>query len=195
MSGRNRLVHPLAVVLAILVPLLLQMLPTAVAQPATGPPDNQVDKLLRAFPGGMTPAQANAVLGVMNETELRGALLPRLLAGLEGTKPSPKEAAPLAAYAQRIDAVAAAFPRVPAAIVDAFARPNGQDAAVGPVKLVLSILFLFAVGTVALLTARWLLPNSGQKADGKALFPAARSLGIRSIWVIALLVGTERRSL
>jgi small-conductance mechanosensitive channel len=189
LSGRNRLVHPLAVALAILVPLLLQMLPTAAAQPATGPPDNQVDTLLRAFSGGMTPAQADAVLGVMNETELRGALFPRLLAGSEGTKSSPKEAAPLAAYAQRIDAVAAAFPQVPAGIVDAFARPNGQDAAVGPVKLVLSILFLFAVGTVALLTARRLLPDSGQKADGKALFSAARSLGIRSIWATAFLVG------
>jgi hypothetical protein len=189
LSGRNRQVHPLVVALAILVPLLLQMLPTAVAQPAKDTLGNQVDTLLRAFPGGMTPAQADAVLGVMNETELRDALRPRLLGGLEGTKPSPKEAAPVAAYARRIDAVAAAFPRVPAAILDAFARPNGQDAAVGPVKLVLSILFLFAVGTVALLTARRLLPDSGQKADGKALFSAARSLGIRSIWATAFLVG------
>ena len=129
------------------------------------------------------------MLGVMNETELRDALRPRLLAGSEGAKPSTKEAAPLAAYAHRIDAVAAAFPRVSGAIVDAFARPNGQDAAVGPVKLVLSILFLFAVGTAALLTARRLLPDSGLKAGGKALSRAARSLGIHSIWVTAFLVG------
>jgi small-conductance mechanosensitive channel len=165
------------------------MLPSALAQPAEGMLGNQVNTLLRAFPGGLTPEQADAVLGVMNETELRDALRPRLLAGSEGTKPSTKEAAPLAAYAHRIDAVAAAFPRVSGAIVDAFARPNGQDAAVGPVKLVLSILFLFAVGTAALLTARRLLPDSGLKAGGKALSRAARSLGIHSIWVTAFLVG------
>src|SRR4051794_20197933 len=188
-SGKTRQVHPLAVALAILAPLLLPMLPTAVAQPAKDTLGNQVDTLLRAFPGGMTPAQADAMLGVMNETELRGALFPRLLAGSEGTKPSLKEAAPLAVYAHRIDAVAAAFPRVPAAIGDAFARPNGQDDAVGPVKLVLSILLLFAVGTAALLTARRLLPDSGLKAGGKALSRAARSLGLHSLWVTAFLVG------
>jgi small-conductance mechanosensitive channel len=55
LSGRNRPVQPLAVVLAIPVPLLLQMLPSALAQPAEGTLGNQVDTLLRAFPGGLTP--------------------------------------------------------------------------------------------------------------------------------------------
>ena len=62
-SGKNRLVYPLAVALAILVPLLLQMVPSALAQPAEGTLGNQVDTLLRAFPGGLTPEQADAVLG------------------------------------------------------------------------------------------------------------------------------------
>ena len=166
-SGKNRLVYPLAVALAILVPLLLQMVPSALAQPAEGTLGNQVDTLLRAFPGGLTPEQADAVLGSMNETELRGALRPRLLAGSEGIKPSTNEAAPLAAYAQRIDAVAAAFPRVPAAIVDAFARPNGRDAAVGPVRLFLSILFLLAVGTAALLRFGGCCPIPTRKPAAK----------------------------
>jgi moderate conductance mechanosensitive channel len=64
LSGRNRPAQPLA----ILVPLLLQMLPSALAQPAEGTLGNQVDTLLRAFPGGLTPEQADAVLGVMNDT-------------------------------------------------------------------------------------------------------------------------------
>ena len=131
------------------------------AQPATDAPADQVDTLLRAFPNGLTPEQADAVLGVMDEAELRGALRPRLLAGPGGAKPAAAEAAPLAAYAHRIDAVAAAFPQVPAAIADAFARPNGRDAAVSPARLGLSLLFLFAIGTAALIAARWLLPAPG----------------------------------
>ena len=56
-------------------------------------------------------------------------------------------------------------------------------------RLVLSILFLFAVGTAALLAARWLLPDPGPEAGGKALSRAARSLGIHAIWISAFLVG------
>jgi moderate conductance mechanosensitive channel len=77
------------------------------AQPAEGTAANRVDTLLRAFPTGLTPEQADAVLGVMNEAELRSALRPRLLTGTEGTRSAAPEAAPMAAYAQQIDAVAA----------------------------------------------------------------------------------------
>src|SRR5918995_3428565 len=189
LSGGNRPARLPAVALAILVALLLHMLPPALAQPAEGTPGNQVDVLLRAFPGGMTPEQADAVLGVMDETELRGAVRPRLLTGPERSGPSMKETAPIAAYAHRIDAVAAALPHVPRAIADAFARPNGREGAVGPVKLALSVLFLFAVGTAALLAARRLLPDPGPKDSGRVLYRAARSLGIHSVWVTAFLVG------
>jgi hypothetical protein len=189
LSGRNRLSQPLAIAFAILVLLLPPMLTSAMAQPVEGAPANQVDTLLRAFRNGLTPEQADAVLGVMDEAELRSALRPRLLAGPEGAKPSVAEAAPLAAYAHRIDAVAAAFPQVPGAIADAFARPNGRDAAVSPARLGLSILFLFAVGTAALLATRRLLPEPGPEAGGKALSRAAHSLGIHAVRVTAFLIG------
>jgi hypothetical protein len=87
----------MAIAFAMLVLLLSPVLPAASAQPMEGAPANQVDTLLRAFPNGLTPEQADAVLGVMNEAELRSALRPRLLAGPEGARPFPPEAAPLAA--------------------------------------------------------------------------------------------------
>jgi small-conductance mechanosensitive channel len=187
LSGRNRLGQQLAIAFAMLVLLLLPMLPSAMAQPVEDAAGNQVDTLLRAFPNGLTPEQADAVLGVMDEAELRRALRPRLLAGPEEAKPSAVETAPLAAYAHRIDAVAAAFPQVPRAIADAFARPNGRDAAVSPAKLGLSILFQLAVGTAALLAARRLLPEP--KSGGTALSRSARNLGIHAVRAAAFLMG------
>jgi hypothetical protein len=47
------------------------------------------------------------ILSVRDEMELRGAMRPRLLTGPEGTRSAAPEAAPMAAYAQQIDAVAA----------------------------------------------------------------------------------------
>jgi hypothetical protein len=159
------------------------------AQPATDAPADRADTLLRAFPDGLTPEQADAVLGVMDEAELRGALRPRLVAGPGGAKPVAAEATSLAAYAHRIDAVAAAFPQVPVAVADAFARPNGRDAAVSPAKLALSLLFLFGTGTAALIAARWLLPAPGPESGRTALSRAIRGLGIQAVWIVAFLVG------
>jgi hypothetical protein len=169
--------------------LPLPAVPSAVAQPAGSTAASTVDTLLQAFPTGLTPKQADAVLGVMNEAKLRSALRPRLLAGPEGTKSAAPEAAPMAAYAHRIDAVAAALPQVPWAVANAFARPNGRDTAVNPARLGLSILFLFAGWTAALLAVRQLLPEPGPEAGGTALSRAARSLGIHAVWIIVFLLG------
>ena len=88
----------MAIALAMLVLLLSPVLPSALAQPMEGAAGNRVDTLLRAFPNGLTPEQADAVLGLMDEAELRGALRPRLLAGPGGAKPVAAEAAPLAGW-------------------------------------------------------------------------------------------------
>jgi small-conductance mechanosensitive channel len=127
----------------------------------------------------------------MDEAELRGALRPRLLAGPGGGKPVAAKVTSLAAYAHRIDAVAAAFPQVPGAVADAFARPNGRDAAISPVKLALSLLFLFGTGMAALIAARWLLPAPapGPESGRTALSRAIRGLGIQAVWIAAFLVG------
>ena len=159
------------------------------AQPAESAPADRIGALLRSFPDGLTPQQADAVLGIMDEAQLRGSLRPRLLAGPAGAESSGAEVLPLAAYAHRIDAVAAAIPQVPTAIADAFGRPNGRDAAVSPAKLILSVLFLFAVGITALFAARRLLPEPSLESGGTPLSRAARSLAVHAVRVTAFLIG------
>ena len=85
--------------------------------------------------------------------------------------------------------MAAAFPQVPAAVADAFARPNGRDAAVSPARLALSLLFLFGIGTAALIAARWLLPASGPEPVARPCPGAIRGLGIQAVWIAAFLMG------
>jgi small-conductance mechanosensitive channel len=179
----------LAIAFAIFVLALLPTIQSAMAQPAESAPADRIDALLRSFPDGLTPQQADAVLGIMDEAELRGALRPRLLAGPAGAESSGAKVLPLAAYAHRIDAVAAAIPQVPTAIADALGRPNGRDTAASPARLILSVLFLFAVGTAGLFATRWLLPVPGPEAGGTPLVRSARSLGIHAVRGIAFLLG------
>jgi enoyl-[acyl-carrier protein] reductase I len=61
-SDRDGTGWPLAIAFAILVLLLSPIVPSAMAQPAEGAPADRVDTLLRAFPDGLTPEQADAVL-------------------------------------------------------------------------------------------------------------------------------------
>ena len=115
------------------------------AQPADVSGD-RVDTLLRVFPNkGLTPEQADAVLGVMGEAELRHALRPRLLVGPAGAKPAAAEAVPLAAYARRIDAVASALPGTGG---NRRCLCPAQRAGCPPTsaRLGLSLLFLFTLG-------------------------------------------------
>ncbi|NUB21302.1 mechanosensitive ion channel [Azospirillum formosense] len=60
----------------------------------------------------------------------------------------------LEVYAERLEAVAATYPQLPTILSDAFARPNGREAAVHPLRLLRGLLILFAAGTAALLLTR-----------------------------------------
>ena len=62
---------PFVVAFAILVLLLPPMVPSAMAQPVDVSSGDRVETLLRVFPNGLMPEQADAVLGVMGEAELR----------------------------------------------------------------------------------------------------------------------------
>src|SRR6476620_5195334 len=58
---------PFVVAFAILVLLLPPMVPSAMAQPVDVSSGDRVETLLRVFPNGLTPEQADAVLGVLGE--------------------------------------------------------------------------------------------------------------------------------
>ena len=86
--------------------------------------------------------------------------------------------------------MAAAFPQVPAAIADAFARPNGQDAALGPASLFISILFLFTLRDHGFLHGQ--VAVAGPRSGGRRYAPVpARLAGsvFTAVWFTAFLIG------
>lgn len=60
-------------------------------------------------------------------------------------------------YAQRLDEIAAVYPRLPEILADTFRRPNGTQPTMSPLRLVGGLLILLAAGTAAMLAARRLL--------------------------------------
>ncbi len=105
---------------------------------------------------------------------------------------SGRAATALEAYAARLEAVAATYPQLPSILSDAFARPNGREAAVHPLRLLRGLLILFAAGTVALLLTRRVLagPLSRLEADGEApLLTGALRFALGLVPVGAFAVG------
>ncbi|QQP91606.1 mechanosensitive ion channel family protein [Skermanella sp. TT6] len=144
----------------------------ASAQPAGPPSAAGIDAVMQAFPDGLTSAQADALLAVMDGEQVRAALRDRLLGEIRDRAAAPRPASLLAFYAGRLDAVARSYPLIPAALADAFERPNGRDAAIRPLRLVASLALLFAAGTLVWAALSRLLPS----APGSVLRNVARDL-------------------
>ncbi|UEM18739.1 mechanosensitive ion channel family protein [Skermanella mucosa] len=144
----------------------------ASAQPAVQASGAGVDAVIQAFPGGLTPEQTDALLSVMDGEQVRAALRDRMLTEARTRAAAPRQSNPLAFYAGRLDAVVKAYPRIPAALADAFERPNGRDAAIRPWRLAVSLLFLFAAGVLVWVALTRLPPA----APGSVLRSAARDL-------------------
>ncbi|WP_170295745.1 mechanosensitive ion channel family protein [Azospirillum brasilense] len=77
----------------------------------------------------------------------------------------------LEVYAARLEAVAATYPQLPSILSDAFARPNGREAAVHPLRLLRGLLILFTAGTVALLLTRRVLAEPLRKLESEGGAP------------------------
>ncbi|CCD01960.1 membrane protein of unknown function (plasmid) [Azospirillum baldaniorum] len=97
----------------------------------------------------------------------------------------------LEVYAARLEAVAATYPQLPTILSDAFARPNGREAAVHPLRLLRGLLILFAAGTAALLLTRRVLAGPVRKLeldDGAPLLTGALRfvLGLVPVGAFAL---------
>ncbi|UEM01427.1 mechanosensitive ion channel family protein [Skermanella rosea] len=144
----------------------------ASAQPAAPASGAGIDAVMQAFPDGLTPEQADALLAVMDGEQVRAALRDRLLSETRSRSAAARPANPLAFHAERLDAVVRSYPRIPAALVDAFERPNGRDAAIRPWRLAASLAFLFAAGTVVWAALARLLPA----APDSVVRSAARDL-------------------
>ncbi|CAO3380546.1 mechanosensitive ion channel domain-containing protein [Azospirillum argentinense] len=109
--------------------------------------------------------------------------------------PRPAAAGPataLEAYAARLEAVAATYPQLPAILSDAFARPNGREAAVHPLRLLRGLLILFAAGTAALLLTSRVLAGPLRRlgTDGGApLLTGALRFVLGLVPVLAFALG------
>jgi len=144
--------------------------------PAPQPTDGQtaVDRIMEAFPQGLTPEQLDAILGSMDDQTMRAALHDRLLMDMEkrqNAKAAPPAQNFLEIYQRRLDAVAAAYPIIGKALTLAFAHPGGADQPIDPLRLCLSIAILLAAGIGAsLLTRRFFaatwLASMGKPAVG-----------------------------
>jgi moderate conductance mechanosensitive channel len=166
--------------LRLLVVLILWLLCLAGSGPLAAQTSNEdtnqatsVDALLRAFPEGMTPAQLDAVLSVMPDDAVRAALRDRILseqtARRDAAQPVAAAESLPAFYKRRLSAVAAAYPRLPQAVADAFARPNGGAEPIGPIRLVLSVVATLLAGAVVMVIVhRALAPLRARLIEGPA---------------------------
>lgn len=158
---------------------------------AVPPGDSQVDALLEAFPQGMTPEQLDAMLAVMDDQAVRGALRDRLLAEIDQrrTAAAPPGETPLAFYGRRLDWVAAAYPTLPAAMAETFARPHGRDAPVSPARLVLGVALILGVGTVAMLLVRRAFAARRRRLAARPDMRRSRKLSYQGLRLIFDLTG------
>lgn len=60
-------------------------------------------------------------------------------------------------YAQRLDTIVAVYPQLPDILTDSFARPNGSQPTMPPLRLLAGLAVLFGAGVSAMLAARRLL--------------------------------------
>ena len=188
--------------LVVLLLLLLGAMPAIPvgAQEAAGP-SGGLQSLIEAFPDGLTPEQLDAVLAVTGDAELRTALRERLLAEIavrDAASASIGETA-LDFHARRLDAVAATYPRLPAAMAETLRRPLGLDRPIPPGRLAISIVFTLAVGALAAIGVRRVLAgrraglgpgtDTGERAVGRLVLRLALDLVEIAAFLLGILLG------
>jgi small-conductance mechanosensitive channel len=161
----------------------------AKSSPAPSPPPD-LDSVLSAFPDGMTDAQLDAVLGVMNDAALRDALRKRVLAEMAARKEA--EAAPesdiLEVYAQRLRTLPAAYAALPASLGAIFTRQEGASALGGAARWLGAIAVILIVGAMGMAAMRALLVPIRRRIREQALTGTKVALGMLVFRLILDLV-------
>jgi small-conductance mechanosensitive channel len=123
------------------------------------PPPPDLDSVLAAFPDGMTDAQLDAVLGVMNDKTLRDGLRKRLVAEMAARQAaaSPEGEHILKIYAERLRALPAAYAALPSRLDSAFSRDGTISGFDGAARWIGGIALILAVGAAGMLAVRALL--------------------------------------
>jgi len=123
------------------------------------PPPPDLDSVLSAFPDGMTDAQLDAVLGVMNDKTLRDGLRKRLVAEMAAREAaaSPEGEHVLKIYAERLRALPAAYAALPSSLDAAFSKDGTISGFDGAARWIGGIALILAVGAAGMLAVRALL--------------------------------------
>ncbi|MGH6883210.1 MAG: hypothetical protein ACREFM_19970, partial [Hypericibacter sp.] len=123
------------------------------------PPPPDLDSVLSAFPNGMTGAQLDAVLGVMNDKTLRDGLRKRLVAEMAAREAaaSPEGEHILKIYAERLRALPAAYAALPWNLDAAFSRDGTISGFNGAARWIGGIALILAVGAIGMLAVHALL--------------------------------------
>lgn len=171
----TRCLGMLALLLCVLLPgpAMTGGLPPGTPPAAAEPPaTDRLGELLRSFPEGLTAEQMDAVLGVMGDEELRSALRSRLRAEVAPGAEGQVRPVLLDLYAERLGAIAGAYPRLPEAIAEAFLHPAGSPVRLSPWGLMVSVAGLLATGFAAMWAARRALAGLRRRITGPV--PSAR---------------------
>ncbi|MCW2238370.1 mechanosensitive ion channel domain-containing protein [Azospirillum canadense] len=142
------------------------------------------------------PASIAAILLAL----LLSAPSPVLAQAPAGTTPAVEQRADPAAtrrtdlevYADRLEAVAATYPRLPVIVMNAFERPNGRDVPVDPWRLLTGLSVLIAAGTTALLATNRALARTRERVEAAHAAPviaAVLRLSLGLVGVAAYVVG------
>jgi small-conductance mechanosensitive channel len=123
------------------------------------PPPPDLDSVLSAFPNGMTDAQLDAVLGVMNDKTLRDGLRKRLVAEMAARQAaaSPEGEDILRIYAERLRALPAAYAALPSNLGAAVSRDGTISGVEGAARWIGGIALILGVGAIGMLAVHALL--------------------------------------
>lgn len=123
------------------------------------PPPPDLDSVLSAFPNGMTDAQLDAVLGVMNDKTLRDGLRKRLVAEMAAREAaaSPEGEHILKIYAERLRALPAAYAALPSNLDAAFSKGGTISGFDGAARWIGAIALILVVGAIGMLAVHALL--------------------------------------
>lgn len=138
-----------AILLVAFVSLLLLAWPDpagAAPDGAAAPSPSGIESLSKAFPGGMSAAQVDAVVAVMGDAQARALLREMMHQRLAVPAETPPTESSLDFYERRLGQVAAAYGTLPAALEAAFASPLGSGQPLSPWRLVLGVAAMLAAG-------------------------------------------------
>ncbi|NBB81913.1 MAG: hypothetical protein GVY28_00755, partial [Alphaproteobacteria bacterium] len=132
----------------------------------TAAAETRANDVVSTIPAGLTPAQVDGIVALLDDTQAREALRRALLSLSAGGDPAPTDP-PLAVASVRLADALAAIPALPA-MVETVARQDAEAGyTTGPAALALRTLLIIAVGLAVGMAAVRALSGLEQRIEGR----------------------------